>query len=623
MQDLLDKAFLLYLPSAVNEVVARRDELESGEAPYIESALIDGLEFYSKKQVDEALSIAHELLSDQNRLSSSSIAYSSMLLVRCYSLRSQTLVGLHFLESPEILKHFVGPLARSAYYWQLANQLRIEHRFNEARDLLQQAHELVLQSSVPKNASRIIADMATIHLSQGDVARAITYYEIAISEFEGDPDYAETMIRTRGNLATAYHRVDRIDEALRVYEEILRLPSLEDDWTIYIAVKLNKAIALKALKRMEESFDAYSEVRGLASNRSDTQIEIRALIGLSDLMFQQDQLSEARFYAVAARSLATEKAVQPLVAETQRRIATIEWADGNVEVAIQLMRDAYAQLVATGDYSEAIIAAQELVEYLSREERYKEALEINEDSAKIQRTVYEGEIERAVEISSVRERLAKERETVRVRDEERTKVLHAVMPAHIANRLTSGERQIVDTLPAVTILFADVVGFTELVGSMTGEALLELLSKLFAGLDEAAARNGCERVKTIGDSYMAICGASEAIEDHTERIARMALSVINGEVPLPFDPSRLRIGINTGQVIAGVMDGQRIAYDVWGDTVNVAARMEENSGPGSINCTEAVAQRLTGVPGISLIKREPLNIHGKGLMTTYWIESAR
>ncbi|MCX6139532.1 MAG: adenylate/guanylate cyclase domain-containing protein [Candidatus Kapabacteria bacterium] len=153
--------------------------------------------------------------------------------------------------------------------------------------------------------------------------------------------------------------------------------------------------------------------------------------------------------------------------------------------------------------------------------------------------------------------------------------------------------------------------------------MLDLLSKLFSGLDEAALRYGCERIKTIGDSYMAICGASEAVEDHTERIVRMAITVVNGEVPLPFDSSKLRIGINTGPVIAGVMDGQRIAYDVWGDTVNVAARMEEHSRPGSINCTEAVAQKLGGLQGISLIKREPLAIHGKGLMTTYWIESAK
>ncbi|MBK7577798.1 MAG: adenylate/guanylate cyclase domain-containing protein [Ignavibacteria bacterium] len=314
--------------------------------------------------------------------------------------------------------------------------------------------------------------------------------------------------------------------------------------------------------------------------------------------------------------------MKSVIVETYTTLADVDRAEGLGDQAISRQREAFARLQSSGDHRKAIAVAVDLVGWLKEEQRYQDALEVQEAIATVQQSINERDLERSLEISTVRERLADERTAVRVRDEERNKVLHAVLPAHIANRLTSGERQIVDTLPAVTILFADVVGFTELVSSMTGEALLDLLSKLFTGMDIAASRFGCERIKTIGDSYMAICGASEAVDDHIERIVRMALCVVNGEVPLPIDPSQLRIGINTGPVIAGVMDGQRIAYDVWGDTVNVAARMEEHSRPGSISCTEAVAQGVRQIPEFNLIKREPLNIHGKGLMTTYWLEKA-
>jgi class 3 adenylate cyclase len=623
MRDLLDRAFLLVLPSAVKEVLERRVELASGEDRCIEPALIDALEIYKNRQIDDAMVLLQNIMADVDHMSSSSIAYASTILSRCYVRKSKVSEGLQLMEDAQISKHFIGPLAKATYFWDQANMLRFERRFNEAQDALQKSLDLILQSSVPKHAASIICDMATVYLSQGDEARAITLYEQAISEYEKDPDYAEALIRARGNLASAYHRIERVDEALRVYEEILLLPSIENDWFIFIAVKLNRAIALKTLGRMDESFDAYSDVRVLAHDHGDVQIEIRALVGLSDLMSLKEQLIEARFFAEEALAIAVRRGVQPLLIEVQRRIATIDLNEGNASAAIQLMQEAYARLVETGDNSEALRVAEDLEGYLTEEGRFEEALSVLKSSVQIQKMIYAGEIERSVEIASVRERLAKERETVLARDEERTKVLHSVMPAHIANRLTAGERQIVDTLPAVTILFADVVGFTELVSSMTGEALLDLLSKLFAGLDDAAARYGCERIKTIGDSYMAICGASESIENHTERIVRMALAVINGEVQLPFEPSRLRIGINTGPVIAGVMDGQRIAYDVWGDTVNVAARMEEHSRPGSINCTEAVAQRIMQMPEFRLIKREPLSIHGKGLMTTYWVESSR
>lgn len=623
MRDLLDRAFFLVLPSAVKEVFERRVELASGEDRYIEPALIDALELYRNRQTEDAMVLLQNIMAGVDHMSSSSIAYASSILCRCYVRKSKVSEGLQLMEDAQISKHFIGPLARSTYFWEQANMLRFERRFNEARDALQKALDLVLQSAVPKQAASIICDMATVYLSQGDEARAITLYEQAISEYENDPDYADSLIRARGNLASAYHRIKRVDDALRVYEEILLLPLIENDWFIYIAVKLNRAIALKILDRMDESFDAYSEVRVLAHDHGDVQMEIRALIGLSDLMFRKEQYDRSRTFAEEANGIAVDKFERTLIAETERRLAAIDIKEGKADKAVETLRKVFAQLEANGDYSDAMNVAQDLVECLSDEGRYKEALEVNEASVKIQRSIYEAEIERSVEISTVRERLANEREAVRARDEERTKVLHAVMPAHIASRLTSGERQIVDTLPAVTILFADVVGFTELVSSMTGEALLDLLSKLFAGLDIAASRFGCERIKTIGDSYMAICGASEAVDDHIERVVRMALCVVNGEVPLPIDPSKLRIGINTGPVIAGVMDGQRISYDVWGDTVNVAARMEEHSRPGSVNCTEAVAHRIMHLPEFRFLKREPLNIHGKGLMTTYWVESAR
>jgi class 3 adenylate cyclase len=388
-----------------------------------------------------------------------------------------------------------------------------------------------------------------------------------------------------------------------------------------LVIKLNKAIALKALGRLDESSDAYNEVLSLGREDGNAQFEIRALIGLSDLRRQQDRRDESIVLLRMAQQVAEDRNARPLLIESKQRIADIEQDNGNTEVAAAILRECFTQLVETGDRHAAMMVATNLIELYEEMELFKEAFDVSQERARIQRTVYEGEIERSLEISSVRERYAKEREAARIRDEERTKVLHAVMPAHIAARLTAGERQIVDTLPAVTIMFADVVGFTELVSSMSPEALLELLSRFFTGMDIAASRFGCERIKTVGDSYMAMCGASEAKVDHVERVVRMALSVINGEVPLPIDPSRLRIGINTGPVIAGVMDGQRISYDVWGDTVNVAARMEEHSRPGRVNCTEAVASSVAGLPGLRLIQREPLAIHGKGLMTTYWIES--
>jgi len=622
MQDVLDRAFFLVLPSACKEVLPRRTEVASGSGLYVEPELFEALDLYGQRKLADVENLLTSFLEDSTDKSSLSIAYASTLLARCYSNSGKSSQGLKLLESHETSRHFVGPLQEANLLWLLAGFYRVEQRYLEAKEALQKAHDLILISSVPKFAFRIVSDIANIHVVQGDAARAIALYEMAISGFGDDEDESHARTRALLNLASVYQRVSKEDEALRIYEDVLQRVTANSDWKVFVAVKLNRAIALKSLNRIQDSFEAYEDVRRLSEAFGDWQYEIRALIGLSDLGLGKEDAAQARDFVEQAMSIATDRQSLQFELQCKRRLAGLEQKGGKVESAAQILRDCYDHYVAQVDYREAIDVANDLVDLYAEAEQYKRALEMSLESSRIQKTIYSGEIERSVEIAAIRERYVKEKEAVRVRDEERTKILHAVMPAHIAARLTAGERQIVDTLSSVTILFADVVGFTELVSSMSGEALLDLLSKLFAGLDLAASRFGCERIKTIGDSYMAICGASEAVEDHTERMVRMALSVVKGEVPLPFDPSRLRIGINTGPVIAGVMDGQRIAYDVWGDTVNVAARMEEHSRPGAVHCTEAVAQRLVGLQGISLIKREPIAIQGKGLMTTYFIELA-
>lgn len=620
MIDILERAFFLVLPSACKEVLPRRTEFATGSGLQVESELFDALDLYIQRKQADAERLLAGFLEDSTGKSSSSIAYASSLLARCYVKSGKSSLGLQLLESHETARHFLGPLQEANIQWLLASFYRVEQRYVEAKDALQKAHDLILVSSVPKFVYRIVSDIANIHLIQSDVARAIALYEMAISGFGDAEDDSDARTRALLNLASVYQRVSKEDAALRIYEDLLLRVSAANDWTVFIAVKLNRAIALTSLGRVQDSFEAYEDVRRLSESYGDWQYEIRALIGLSDISLGKEDAAQARDFIEQAMSIATDRQSLQFELHCKRRLAGLEQKGGKVESAAQILRECYDHYVAQVDYREAIDVANDLVDLYTEAEQYKQALEMNLESSKIQQTIYAGEIERSVEIASVRERYVKEKEAVRVRDEERTKVLHAVMPAHIAARLTAGERQIVDTLSSVTILFADVVGFTELVSSMSGEALLDLLSKLFAGLDIAASRFGCERIKTIGDSYMAMCGASEANKDHTERIVRMALAVISGEVPLPFDPSRLRIGINTGPVIAGVMAGQRIAYDVWGDTVNVAARMEEHSRPGAVHCTEAVAARLRGLPGIALIQREPLAIKGKGLMTTYFVE---
>ncbi len=212
---------------------------------------------------------------------------------------------------------------------------------------------------------------------------------------------------------------------------------------------------------------------------------------------------------------------------------------------------------------------------------------------------------------------AKERERL-ARENER--LLLNILPEPIANRLRSGEPVIADRFDDVTLLFADIVGFTVLSASMSPSELLGVLNEVFTAFDELVERAGLEKIKTIGDAYMVVGGMSTASVDHTVRVAAMALELT--EAVSRNDTAvrlgiRFRIGIHCGPVIAGVIGTKKFIYDIWGDTVNMASRMESLSVPGRIQVTQAVKERLEG--RYVLEPRGLVDVKGKGPTPTWLI----
>ena len=212
---------------------------------------------------------------------------------------------------------------------------------------------------------------------------------------------------------------------------------------------------------------------------------------------------------------------------------------------------------------------------------------------------------------------AKERERL-ARENER--LLLNILPEPIANRLRNGEPVIADRFDDVTLLFADIVGFTVLSASMSPSELLGVLNEVFTAFDEVVERAGLEKIKTIGDAYMVVGGMSTASADHTVRVAAMALELT--EAVSRMDTAvrlgiRFRIGIHCGPVVAGVIGTKKFIYDIWGDTVNMASRMESLSVPGRIQVTHAVKERLEG--RYVLEPRGLVNVKGKGPTATWFI----
>jgi len=173
-------------------------------------------------------------------------------------------------------------------------------------------------------------------------------------------------------------------------------------------------------------------------------------------------------------------------------------------------------------------------------------------------------------------------------------LLHNILPAPIIARMNAGETLIADRFEDVTVLFADVVGFVAISSRLDPPRLVQTLNTIFSAFDALAREFGVEKIKTIGDAYMAVAGLPGTRPDHAPAMADMALAMMAAiaRIETTGDRWQLRIGVHTGPVIAGVIGRHKFVYDVWGDTVNLASRLESTGRPGRIQISEALARRL-------------------------------
>jgi adenylate cyclase len=260
-----------------------------------------------------------------------------------------------------------------------------------------------------------------------------------------------------------------------------------------------------------------------------------------------------------------------------------------------------AQLFA-GGAADYLVKPPEAVELIARIQVHSEA--------------YHRLIERNQAFAALEKSLA----DLKVEREKSERLLRAILPAVVAERLKEGPGTIADAFPAVSVLFADLAGFTHFSRDADPRAIVELLDEVFSAFDHLAVEAGVEKIKTIGDAYMAVAGVPESRADHADAIARMALAMDAAFSRLATDkgiPLGLRIGIHSGPVVAGVIGNQKFSYDLWGDTVNVASRLESHGLPGRIHVS-AQTRSLLG-DRYRFEDRGDVELKGKGFARTYFL----
>ncbi|TVQ63429.1 MAG: HAMP domain-containing protein [Spirulina sp. DLM2.Bin59] len=293
----------------------------------------------------------------------------------------------------------------------------------------------------------------------------------------------------------------------------------------------------------------------------------------------------------------------------------VSWLSSQITRPILAIKDA-AMRVADGDFLQS-------APVLTQDEVGMLAQAFNRMAERLQ-DLYSGLEEKVMQLElaeiSVRESL----HDLRIEQERSERLLLNTLPQAIAKRLKVGENIIAEHYEQVTVLFADLVAFTKLSERLPPKQLVEMLNEIFSQFDQLSEHHGLEKIKTIGDAYMVVGGLPEPQAGHAEAIATMALDMLT--ILAAFNDRTgealsLRIGIHSGSVVAGVIGIKKFTYDLWGDTVNLASRMESQGISGKVQVSSAAYELLKD--RFDLVARETIMVKGKGAMQTYFLLSDR
>ncbi|MFC1745332.1 adenylate/guanylate cyclase domain-containing protein [Candidatus Riflebacteria bacterium] len=222
-------------------------------------------------------------------------------------------------------------------------------------------------------------------------------------------------------------------------------------------------------------------------------------------------------------------------------------------------------------------------------------------------------------IEAQNEELTRANQIISQEKEKSEKLLLNILPKKVVRQLKDTGKSEPQTFEDVTVYFSDIVGFTDKSTTIKPKVLISELNEMFTVFDRIMENNNCERIKTIGDAYLAVCGMPQSDPDHARNIVNSALQIRDNMVNRK-DSSinwEIRIGIHTGRVVGGVVGIKKYIYDVFGDTINTAARMESHSEPMKINVSETTYKLLKN--DYEFFERDPLEIKGKGLMKMYYV----
>jgi class 3 adenylate cyclase/Tfp pilus assembly protein PilF len=468
--------------------------------------------------------------------------------------------------------------------------------------------------------------MGGIHQSIGDTDQAVAYFDKALQNFKAAGNVVGEA-RIMNGLALALETMESYEESLEYSTQALIIHRAQSN-ALGEARSLNDIGSVYHRQgRFQEAIEYHEHALQIRSDSNNRSSEITSLLNLGIVLSATGEFSKATNLLLTALDIALEIGAKPKVCDIHHALSEVYERAGNIAEAFEHYKRYHAvkedvlnnETASRLRYLQTSLATEK-VEQEAALERQKNK-ELAEANAEIQRQMAILD-EQATEIEVSNAVLEEKNLVITQLHDESERLLLNVLPAAIAVRLKSGERAIADHYDSVTVLFADIVGFTKLSQTVSARDLVEGLNGIFGEFDALAAKHGLEKIKTIGDAYMVAGGLPERSQDHTERVAHFALAmqhVMNSPSVASNLGGRVqvRIGIHTGEAVAGVIGTSKFAYDIWGDTVNTASRMESHGEAGKIHVSEEVFLKLN--EKFMFEERGEMEVKGKGVMRTWFL----
>ncbi|MBK9249526.1 MAG: tetratricopeptide repeat protein [Ignavibacteria bacterium] len=509
-------------------------------------------------------------------------------------------------------------------------------------------------------------NIGLVYSHLGSYDKALEYYAQALSIHE-EIGQKSGVANVSGSIGIVYTKLGSYDKALEYYtkalavnEELGRKSGVASVSVSIGVVFTNLGSYDKALEyyaKALETFEELGEKSGIANvtgNIGTTYYELKEyakaldfqkralvmteeigirrqsgyfLMGIGNTLSAMGKKQEAIEYLQKSLHLRREEMQsQEGVADTLIAIGVLLAEQNKSDEALERLEEALALAEELGEKAEAFRAHKELALLLKKRKKIAASYKHFEKYHELEKEVQSEEAKKTAQ----RYQIEREQAEIAVRLQTTEQLLNKTLPPTISKRLIAGEKDIADRFVSVSILFADIVGFTPLSTRKTPRELVHLLNNLFSRFDKLTEKYGVERIKTIGDAYMIVSGAPEVVEDHALRMAQTAFGMLDEIAAFNAESGEginLRIGVNSGEAIAAIVGNVKFTYDLWSDAVNTASRMESHGEPGKIHCTEEFRNALSLLSLESLspyqfIERAVMHIKGKGMMKTYYLQKA-